>query len=333
MPAMRLPGRRGEAAAKRPTQFPPTIICPVCGLRNDITVRFCRNCGLPLGAPRDPVRGTTTKRAELPSDRGTGIAAIIGLLVVVAIVGAAGFLIYKGFQANAGTAIGSPRPSHVAGASALPGATPGDSVPSTSTAPDASGLPGPSGPASTGEPSSTDVPTTTAEPSTTAAPSSPPESTAPPIGTMSAWSCKAGVIADPLKGRWRVSRTSWNSGTSADRLNLTLTRVNGTSKVGTKVNLAYMSPTRAASKFGVKRPVGDHAIVLTFDGPISAGSTMVGTPVMRAITSVDVRRDASGVTHAVVGVTGKGCARMNAAAWKNGSDATTTVVLTLDVRH
>ena len=41
------------------------------GLRNDVTVRFCRNCGLPLGAPRDPVLGTTTKRADLPSDRGT----------------------------------------------------------------------------------------------------------------------------------------------------------------------------------------------------------------------------------------------------------------------
>ena len=101
MPAMRLPGRRGAAAAQRPMQFPPTIICPVCGLRNDITVRFCRNCGLPLGAPRDPVRGTTTKRADLPSDRGTGIAAIIGLLVVVGIVGVAGFLIFRGFQANA----------------------------------------------------------------------------------------------------------------------------------------------------------------------------------------------------------------------------------------
>ena len=37
-----------------------------------------------------------------------------------------------------------------------------------------------------------------------------------------------------------------------------------------------MSPGKAASRFGVTRPVGDRAIVLTFDGPINAGTTMVG---------------------------------------------------------
>ena len=121
---MRLSGRRGEAAAQRPMQFPPTIICPVCGLRNDVAVRFCRNCGLPLGAPRDPVRGTTTKRADLPSDRGTGIAAIIGLLIVVAIVGGAGFLIYKGFQGNSGTADANPNPTSTVRSSIAPATSP-----------------------------------------------------------------------------------------------------------------------------------------------------------------------------------------------------------------
>ena len=116
-------------------------------------------------------------------------------------------------------------------------------------------------------------------------------------------------------------------------MTLTLTRVSGTAKKGTVVNLAYMSPGRAASKYGVTRPVGDRAIVLTFDGPITVGTPMVGTPGMKAIESVDVRRDASGVTHAVIGVSGSGCARMNAADWKNGSDTTRTAALTLDVRR
>ena len=132
---MRLPGRRSEAAAQRPMQFPPTIICPVCGLRNDISVRFCRNCGLPLGAPRDPVRGTTTKRADLPSDRGTGIAAIIGLLIVVGIVGGAGFLIYKGFQGNGETAVATPSPTRAPRTSAAPATPPIVSFPAGSVGP------------------------------------------------------------------------------------------------------------------------------------------------------------------------------------------------------
>jgi hypothetical protein len=314
-------------------QLPPTIICPVCGLRNDITVRFCRNCGLPLGAPRDPVRGTTTKRADLPSDHGTGVAAIFGLLVVVGIVGVAGFLIYRGFQSNAGTATGSLGPTHTAAASVAASTAPVVSFPAGSIEPGASAQPGASQATPTGQPSTTDGPIASDGPSSTDVPTAQPDSTPPAISTVSAWSCKTGSIQDPLDGKWRISRTSWNAGASTDRITLTLTRVSGTAKQGSTVKLAYMSPSRAAAKYGVTRPVGDHAIVLTFDGAITAGTTMVGTPGLRAIESVDVRRDASGVTHAVVGITGTGCARMNAADWRNGSDATQTAALTLDVRR
>jgi hypothetical protein len=318
-------------------QYPPTIICPVCGLRNDITVRFCRNCGLPLGAPRDPVRGTTTKRAELPSDRGTGIAAIFGLLVVVGIVGVAGFFIYKGFQANAGvgtaTATAKPRPSQGSGPSAAPAATALVSFPAASTGPGASAEPGASQPVVSDPPAETGAPAVTDAPTDTDAPTAEPDPTPVAVTTVSAWTCKTGAIADPLNGKWRVIRASWNSGASTDRVTLTLTRVNGTVRNGTTVNLAYMSPARAASKYGVTRPVGDRAIVLTFDGPISVGTPKVGIPGLRAIASVDVRHDASGVTHAVIGVTGTGCARLNAADWRNGSDATQTAALTLDVRR
>ncbi len=315
-------------------QFPPTIICPVCGLRNDIAVRFCRNCGLPLGAPRDPVRGTTTKRADLPSDRGSGIAAIIGLLVVVAIVASAGFLIYKGFQGQGGTANANPSPTAGIRASGLPARSPAASSPGDPSAPPASTTPAATdGPSATDEPSPTDEPVATDEPSPTDEPSSDPEATPAAIGTVTPWTCKTGAIADPLDGRWRISRTSWTRGATTDRVTLTLTRVNGSTKKGTVVNLAYTSPARAASKYAVKRPIGDHAIVLTFDGPISVGTPMVGTPAMKAVESVDVRRDASGVVHAVLGITGSGCARMNAAAWKNGSDATQTATVTLDVRR
>ena len=181
MRAMRFLGRHGEAVAQRPMQFPPTIICPVCGLRNDITVRFCRNCGLPLGAPRDPVRGTTTKRAELPSDRGTGIAAIFALLVVVGIVGVAGYFIYRGFQANSGAgtaaATARPRPSHAGGASAAPAASALVSFPAPSTAPLASQQPGASQPVASETPAETAVPAETDAPVGTDAPSARPDPT------------------------------------------------------------------------------------------------------------------------------------------------------------
>ena len=311
MPAMRLSGRRGDVAAQPPMQFPPTIICPVCGLRNDIAIRFCRNCGLPLGAPRDPVRGTTTKRADLPSDRGTGIAAIVG---------GAGFLIYKGFHSTTGTANAGPTSTRTARSSSVPAASPTVTLPTRSITPATSGFPAETDePTATNEPTSTDAPTASNEPAA--------------IGTVSAWTCKRGAIADPLDGKWRISRTTWNKGASTDRLTLTLTRVSGTTRTGSVVNLAYTSPTRAASKYGITRPLGDHAIVLTFDGAITVGSAQIGTPALKALESVDVRRDASGIAHAIVGITGTGCARLNAPEWKNGSDTIQTASITLDVRR
>jgi hypothetical protein len=60
---------------------------------------------------------------------------------------------------------------------------------------------------------------------------------------------------------------------------------------------------------------------------------MVGQPNMRALKSVDIRRDSSGVTHAVIGVTGEGCARLNAPEWRHGPDDITTASVILDVRR
>jgi hypothetical protein len=335
MPAMRLTGRRGQAAAQRPMQIPPTITCPVCGLRNDITVRFCRNCGLPLGAPRDPVRGTTTKRADLPSDHGNGIAAIIGLLAVVGIVGVAGFLIFKGFQGSATTANASPGASAVVRASGAPVGTPGITFPLGTSDPAASRVPGTSQPAETDTPSATDDPAATDAPTTTDEPTDPGATATPrPIGTTSQWTCKAGAIADPLGGRWRITHANWSSATTTDRLTLSLTRVNGSVRDGTTVRMAFMAPSKAASTLGITRPLGDRALVLTFDGPTIAGTPMVGQPAaMRALASVDIRRDADGVTQAAIGISGTGCVRLSAPAWKTGSDATLTADLILDIRR
>ncbi len=306
------------------------IVCPVCLLRNDVTVRFCRNCGLPLGAPRDPVRGTTTKRADLPSDRGTGIAAIVGMVAVVLIVGGAGLMIYRGFQSNAVTAGGSPQASIVALASVALVGTP---VPSLPVEPAGTAGPGASQPGPTGEPSSTDDPITNGDPGASGDPATGATSAPDKAMTLSTWSCKTASIEDPLRGRWRIAQATWRAGGSTDRLILSLTRMSGSTSKGTLVKLAYMSPGKAASTYGVTRPVGDRAIVLTFDGPIKVGTPMVGTPNLQALETVDVRRDSSGVTHVVVGVTGSGCARLNAADWRSGTDSIATADLLLDIRR
>src|SRR3954452_20451869 len=83
--------------------MPPVIQCPSCGMLNDPNARFCRNCGLPLGWPQDPVRGTMMRQADLPSERGAGIASIVGLIAAVAILGAAGYLVLRGTSGGSTT--------------------------------------------------------------------------------------------------------------------------------------------------------------------------------------------------------------------------------------
>ena len=245
MPAMRLPGRRGEAVAQRPMQFPPTIICPVCGLRNDITVRFCRNCGLPLGAPRDPVRGTTTKRAELPSDRGTGIAAILGLLVVVGIVGVAGYLIFRGFQGKAGPPLRTPAARTVQLVPRVRDTAVGRLVPASVDDPGGQ----PSGRADRDRRAPSDG-RSRADRRTRARTGRHTRRPRDRVGLD---------LQDGGHRRsagWQVAHRAHEleRGASTDRVTLSLTRVSGTARKGTTVELAYMSPGRAASKYGVTRP-------------------------------------------------------------------------------
>lgn len=152
--------------------------------------------------------------------------------------------------------------------------------------------------------------------------------------TISPFSCKSGAIVDPLRGKWRITRANWKTGSTTDRLTMALARTSGTApRPGTTVEFAFMSPGKASSSLGVTRPLGDRAIVVTFDGPITPANTMVGQPGMQALQSVDIRRDDSGVTHAVIGVSGDGCARLNAPEWRDGSDDTTTATVVLEIRR
>jgi hypothetical protein len=294
----------------------------VCHLRNDVAARFCRGCGLPLGAPRDPVRGTTTRRADLPSDRGAGIAAILSLVAIVAIAGLAGFLVLRGFESTttAGASASSSSPPVAAVASGDPG---------TSAAPVASQDPGPRV-ASPTEPIGQPTPEPTEEP--TEVPTEGP--TARPLATRTGWTCKNAAIQDPLRGRWRIAQARWGRTEDFDRLTFDLTRVDGEAQRGVIVRMQFLRPNQAASRYEVERPDGDRAIVLTFDGAMNLRNDIaLQRPGLVTLASVETREDDEGTVRAVVGVNGDGCVRLVANEWRNGSDDTTEAKLVLDIRR
>lgn len=323
MPPMRLPGRRGSAAPQRPSQIPSFIVCPVCHLRNEITARFCRDCGLPLGAPRDPVRGTTTRRAELPSDRGAGVAALFSLLAIVVIAGVAGFLVFRGFDAGSTTAAatatprasGDPQASGPAGSGALIGASP---VTATNE------------PLASDEAPESDGP----DPFETSEPTDEPVAETPPVvPTSTRFTCGDASIQDPLAGRWRITQARWSEHSAFDRVTLDLVRTSGSTRDGATVAQDFIKPAKAVAQYGVAAPTGGRALVVTFDGPITLRAPMSAQPELTAVKSLEARRDADGVVHLVIGVEGEGCARMLANDWRDGSEETMTAQLAIDVRR
>jgi hypothetical protein len=289
----------------------------VCHLRNDVTARFCRQCGLPLGAPRDPVRGTTTRRADLPSDRGAGIAAVISLAAIVVIAGIAGFLVFRGFDTTT-----------TAGASATTSAPP-----ASSGAPAVTEPPTPSDDPVIVDPTASPTETPNEEP--TEEPGDEPTEgpTARPVTTRTDWTCEDASIQDPLKGRWRITQTRWGRQSEFDRLAFDLTRLDGSARRGTEVTMEFLRPARAASRYDVDTPTGDRALVITFDGPINLRAAMSAQPPLTSVGSLTARTDADGVVHAIVGIEGDGCARLVANDWRNGDDSTTTARLLIDIQR
>jgi len=321
MPAMRLPGRRGNAAAPGQAQIPRFVVCPVCHLRNDVSARFCRDCGLPLGAPRDPVRGTTTRRADLPSDRGAGIAAILSLAAIVVIAGMAGFLVFRSFESasTAGASASSSTPPIAAVPSGVgPGATPATTVDANPPT----------------EPSAGPVAQPTARPTRRPTITPTDEPTARPLSTRTGWTCEAAAIQDPLQGRWRILQPRFGRMDDFDRLTFDLARVDGEAQRGVIVRMQFMRPNRAASRYGVETPEGDRALVLTFDGAMNLRSDIAAQqPGLATLASVEAREDDDGVIHAVVGINGDGCARLVANDWRSGSDDTTEAKVVIDIRR
>jgi hypothetical protein len=286
--------------------------CPSCGLLNDGSARFCRNCGLPLGWPQDPVRGTTTRRAELPSERGSGLASIVGLLAALALLaGAAWFA----FRPSGGGGTFVPPPSASAAASASPEATAG----STSTG---STLP-PSQPIESTEPS--------VEPSSEASvePTSPSGSFSPSTG----FTCDQATLTDPTNGRWKITGTNALRNGIADEMTLTLSRA-GDIKTGPTLTIESMTPSDVTARYGIIAPSSvDRAIVVSFEGKVSIGVPQaIPSTGLTAIVNTDAETDSTGVVRAVLGVNGTGCHQLSVPSWASDPAATTIQVL-IDVKR
>ena len=316
---MRIPGLRQDRGNEAYEQLPSQIICPVCGLRNDSMARFCRNCGLPLGAPRDPVRGTTSRRADLPSDHGAGIAAIVGLMAAVAVLGAAGFLIL--------------RTNNDPGTAALPTATPwvvvsvpvgGSPAPATTFA-----LPSRI-PLGSGEPASSGAPTATDQPSESAAPSGQPS--AAPLVADTDFTCDPASFTDPNKGVWRVAYAQWGARAKWDELTVVLQRQAG--KGNTTFSVESMGSQDAHQVSGLDPAPGNQTVLITFDGNTTIRTAIVADMGLRELDylNVDTGTDAM---YAVVGVNKDTCYRMWVPAWKKGQTVAVgdTVDLLLDVKY
>jgi hypothetical protein len=290
---------------------------------NDPNARFCRNCGLPLGWPQDPVRGTMMRQADLPSERGAGIASIVGLIAAVAILGAAGYLVLRG------TSGGTTNPTPPVTVTATPTGT---------LTAIGSGSPTPT---PTGTPAVVATPTATA----TAAAPSPTNSPSTPTGTpppaVRAFTCDPVTIANSKKGHWTITRANWRfTADKYDTIELEMGRTRSTGGLPT-MTLESMPVSEVSSRFGLTPPQDvDHAVVLTLGkqfssirvSPHPTDLDSLGGEPMSAVPIFQIQPGTDDLWHVVLGVVGEGCQRVGVAEWVRDPDATSGNIV-IDVQH
>jgi hypothetical protein len=299
-------------------------------LRNDVMSRFCRNCGLPLGAPRDPVRGTTSRRADLPSDHGAGIAAVVGLLAAVVVLGGAGWLILRSNNGSDSGVASGPTPTPVV--TLAPGSTPRPQ-PSGGVLP--SRVPGASvepGALPTRRPFASDEPAVSEPPAEASLAPEASGSPAPLIADTD-FTCEPADFDDPTGGKWRITEALWGGRDKWDELTLVLRREQG--KGDTNVSVEALTAREAEQITGLDQATSNRVILITFDGDVRITNPVVALPSsLRQLNYLNIETT-SEATYAIVGVNRDTCYRMVAPAWKNGRTTAVgdTMKLLLDVRY
>ncbi len=317
--------RRGRGQQPQNYGMPQVIPCPSCGMLNDPSARFCRNCGLPLGWPQDPVRGTMMRQADLPSERGAGIASIVGLVAAVAILGAAGYLVLRGTNGNNP----SPTPPVTATATATPTAT------ATAVA-IGSGSPSP-------RPTGTPVAVISPSPTPTFVAPTPTEIPSGPVGTpppaAKNFTCTPVTIANSVKGHWVINQAHWSYTSKYDTITLDMTLSKGGGFPS--MTMESMDLNDVSSQLGLTPPTGtDHAVVVTLGKPfssirVSPHDTKLDSlngEAMTAVPTFQIQFGTDDLWHVVLGVNGSGCQRIGVAEWAADPNATSAHIV-IDVQH
>lgn len=297
-----------------PGAAPTGVTCPACGLTNEAGARTCRNCGLPIAAAEDPVRGVAPGRVDLPRTRRSGFSATVGFVMVVALLLVGGSLAVSG---GGGLLSGGGRFF----AEATPTPTPAPAVVDVEGGAESSAAP-----ASGNE---ADVPKAK-------------------LANMKTFSCANGSILDLSRGRWVLSdidaavRTD-KDGVDYDQVFWKLDRQNPNKKINadkaTTIKMLWTTPDEAKAKYGEKigRVQGDRAIEIIFDGPVSSTFNSQIEQSDFEELDIDQLRRAQLFEHnnkwrTVIGMKGEACARLGSLNWgaKKANKDNARVVLDIE---
>jgi hypothetical protein len=285
------------------------VTCPACGLANEAGARVCRNCGLPIASPDDPLRGVRANRVEIAGASRSGVSATLGLALVV------GLLLIGGTLAVSGGGI-------LSGGGRL-GVEPGASPSAGTGQGDGENEPGAVAPV---------VPVSADDAGAT--------TNDDDIGTSFDYTCDDGAIRDLSKGRWqlsqfRVGERLTDEG-NFDRITWELSR-RGRKSGNTTVTMHWTTPDEARRAHGADLVSGQRAIVVTLDGPVDAA---VGQQVddlslepenVVQIRTVDMFTGEDDKVRTVIGLRGDSCVRMSAQNWTRKSAGKRNAAIYLDV--
>ena len=306
--ANRLPSGSAPGQPWTPGAPAQGVTCPACGLANEPGARTCRNCGLPIAAADDPVRGVAPGRVELPKVQRSGVSTTVGFVLVIALLLVGGSLAFSGGN---GLLSGGGR---FFGAAASPSPTPGpDTLPGT-----------------TGQDSGTTVEIIEEEPT--------PEAR----GTKFDYTCDAAAIKDLSQGKWFLTDVSERTRTAEDgslydQIYWDLQRTTDKkSDAPTTVSMQWSTPKKLQERFDIKRVGGDRAILVTFDGPVTLDTNQTIERDQFEADGVDqIKRvqlfERNGKVRTVIGLSEDSCARMRSSGWnKKASKPAGRIVLDLE---
>ncbi len=261
-------------------------------------MRTCRNCGLPIAADNDPLRGVAAGHVDLPRAKRSGLSVSIGFVLVV------GLLVVGGSLAVSGGGILSGGGRLGFGAESTPTPAPLATIdPATGLVPtsDANADPG------------TDEPLPNAS------------------GTSFDYTCEDDAIKDLSRGKWLLTEVqaglrTEEDGTQYDQIYWKLSRTTDKKAANaTLVSLQWMTPKAAQQKYDIGRVQGDRAIVVSFNGPVDITSNRTieqddfENENIDQVKRLQLIEDGRKV-RTIIGIKGDSCARMKAIGWAKKAD-------------